>query len=293
MKLLVVGGTSRAAIAFRAYIAGIPEIDVTVLCRRQTNSYPSEKIIITDDYFSCPPSTLEGVDVVVNFVGITKGTASELEMLNAAGPQKLARTADAAGVRQWIQISSLSVYGTAKDIDDQTPVHPLTPYGRSKLAGDEALSSVGGSLGVTLLRVPILYSATARGKLHMLARTMETLGFFPVPTSLQPRSVLHLDNLANAIMISIRSSLTGIQFAADPEPFTIEKLADVIGDKTGRRPKLIRLPNSTFALLKRLKPGIHTSLYERSLIAPQYNLLSTSENLRALDAGLAEVITQK
>jgi UDP-glucose 4-epimerase len=267
LRLLVVGGGSRAARAFVALASRQPDLAVTVLARRPQNAVAGETVIAVTDYFSPPEDVLRGADVVVNLAGLVKAPLPLLTAVNVEGAARLAEAARAAGVRQFIHVSSFSVYGFASDIGSATPEHPVTDYGRSKQAGDRALLALETKdFAVALLRVPILYSHSARGKLHQLAAAMVRLGWFPVPAVLPRRAVMHLQNLAAAILAVARQGRRGILFAADPENFTIQSLTDALAHMTNRRVRLVRAPGVFFQALKRLTPGLYHSVYGDSII---------------------------
>jgi nucleoside-diphosphate-sugar epimerase len=264
LRLLIVGGNSRAARAFREQLAAIGGFDCTVLVRTAAPGLANETIVLGDDYFA-PPASVLATDAVVNFAGIVTGDEATLKAVNVDGAAQLAAAAREAGARHYIHISSLSIYGFSPNIGTTTLEAPVTAYGRSKQAGDRRLTALATEyFTVTLLRVPILYSATARGKLHMLARVMTKIGIFPVPLAEQPRSVLHLDNLAHAITAVLQQPVQGVVFAADPQPFTLSLLAQAAMRHTGRRIHLARVPFT--GALRRLNAGLHASLYGKSVI---------------------------
>jgi UDP-glucose 4-epimerase len=279
-----VGGHSRAAMAFRHRLAG-EDFAVTVLTRAPDAALGAETVVTVADYFSPPAEVLRGVEVVVNFAGLVTAEPSLLQAVNADGPARLAAAAKVAGARHFVQISSLSVYGHAPDIDARTPEAPVSAYGRSKLAGDRALAPLADDgFAITAMRVPILYGRDTGGKLHQLARLMRRLGWFAVPRVCEPRSVLHLDNLAGAVETVIRQRLGGVRFAADPQAFHLDLLPDIL---SGPRIRLICLPALLFSLIRLVSPGTYASLYGKSLITAD---CVTIPDARQLRDGLADLI---
>lgn len=266
--LLVVGGNSNAAKAFRNHVVRSGRFRLRTLVRNEISNLAGEVVIQVTDYFSPGPACLQNVDVVINFTRLVKGQPSQLEEVNAKGPAMLARAARNAGTQHFIQISSLSVYGSAEDIEASTTVAPRCAYGKSKLAGDIMLAELSSEhFTVTSLRVPILYNKAAQGKLHRLGRAMSCLQFFPVPYDQQPRSILHLDNLAVAIETLMDKPGNGVRFAADAQPFTFARLANSIAQRKGRAPTLLVVPKWILALVQKLAGNVYASLYGRSLIA--------------------------
>lgn len=178
-QLLIVGGNSNAAKAFRRRISAGGHFRLRTLVRNEVDILPGENIVLVQDYFTPVPGSLEHIDVVINFARVVNATEEELYHANASGPTRLATAARAAGVRHFLHISSVSVYGGAEDIAASTPPAPTSLYGKSMPAGDQALAELSSPIfGVTSLRVPILYNVSSRSKLHKLAKALTWLHFF-------------------------------------------------------------------------------------------------------------------
>ena len=268
LRVVVVGGGARSARAFRRYVSRLDNIELTVLVRKPVESLPGEAVIVVADYFSPPEGLLLDKDAVVNFVGVTERTSeAELGSLNVEGPVRLARYARTQRVKHFIHLSSLHIYGDAEFIDSTTPEAPFSAYARSKQRGDCALSDEAGEgFTITNLRMPMHYGYGAGEKLRLLAAFMTRFGWFPVRKERVERSVVHLDNLSAAIAFLIEKRLGGIQFTADPEPFSVEVLAEVAAAKTGRATRLVRLPEILFLPLRIFAKGVYRRLYMNNVI---------------------------
>lgn len=268
MNIVVVGGRSRSGEAFRRYAATLGLGKISVLTRQPVTALPGETVILVSDYFAPPSDVLRSADMVVNFAGIARDASpSELRAINVEGPRRLARKARESGVRHLVHISSLHIYGDPEVVDRTTPENPLSDYARSKQAADVALSAeASDAFAITMLRVPMHYGPTAGEKLHRLAAVLVKLGWFPAPRREIARSVLHLDNLAAAIVALARDPRGGIQFAADPEHFRIEALAQAAAE-SGRSIKIVRLPEILFWPLQVFAKGLYRRLYKSNVIA--------------------------
>ena len=292
VRVLVVGGQSRAAQAFRECVSKKGIFSPSVLVRKSACELPGERIETIQDYFDPGSDLLQSTDVVINFVGLTgRRRDAELRSINVEGPIRLAQSAKRQGVRHFVHLSSLAVYGSAKDINADTPDAPITPYGHSKREADKELAELADpGFVVTILRAPTLYGPGQPGKLGQLASTMSRLGWFPVGQYLQLRSTLHLRNLAAALIEAVQRRLRGIQFAADPQPFALDILAQVIGEHRGRNIRLLRLPALAFLPMRVLAPGFHASVYGRSLIQEEACVTPPSGYPLSLRAGLKDLL---
>ncbi len=268
LRVLVVGGASRAARSFRCHAATSPDLEIVSLVRRDTDAFDRETMIKVTDYFSPPDAVLQAADAVVNFVGLTKGIDEQaLKAVNVDGPARLAATAKRLGVAHFVQLSSFHVYGYAEDISAATPPAPQTLYARSKLAADEALLPLAdAAFAVTAFRLPILYGKGVGENLTRLASLMARAPLFPVLRQVPLRSGMHIDNLAVLVEAVLLQRAGGIRFGADPEPYTIEMLADVIGEASGKRPNLLHLPAAAFFPLRVVSQGFYSRLCRRNLV---------------------------
>lgn len=83
-----------------------------------------------------------GMDVVVNAAGLATpggGESAALTGANALLPAVVAGAAKAAGVRRVVHLSSASVQGHRRVIDESCERAPFSAYSRSKASGEEVL----------------------------------------------------------------------------------------------------------------------------------------------------------
>jgi dTDP-4-dehydrorhamnose reductase len=115
-------------------------------------------------------------DVIVNCAAYTAVDACETELelawrINADGPKYLARAADRLGSRL-IHISTDYVFDGKKPAPqsyiETDPTNPLSQYGRSKLAGEQAVAD--SCANHVILRTAWLYSAYGRNFLKTMLR---------------------------------------------------------------------------------------------------------------------------
>lgn len=269
-KFLIVGGHSRAARAFRKRLTEAGRA-VHVLVRRDGPVAANERQWQVGDYFAPPEVALADVAWIVNFAGApAQPNKAALRELNTDGPIRLASAARAAGVKRFVQLSSLSIYGNGvTDIDHQTPPRPTSLYGRTKLLAEQGLQSLdGGGFATLLVRVPVIYGPDGGGKLSKLVGLMRRARFLPTPTRLQARSTVHVDNLALALLILVDDDAQGVAFVADSDSFHLDVLTDAMRQEDGVEVRLIRLPDFVFWPLEMLAPRVYGSLYGRSVIDP-------------------------
>lgn len=267
-NILVIGGGSRIAAALAPLLGNRARF----VARRVTGS--SSEILV-EDYCDIPRRLFEGVDCVVNCVGVSSGDTALMHRLNVDMPLALARRARAAGTRRIVHISSFAVYGGARLIDTRTPVAPASAYGRSKLAADTGLFALArGDFRVALLRLPLIYSQDSFGKLGQLLKLWSKVRILPVPAADVARAMISTDLSAEIIAHLLADSRDGILLAADPQPFTYKRAAAARSERLAR----FLLPQPMIRTAELLAPRIALRMFADSRLADADNL--------AIDYGL-------
>ena len=265
-------------------------IPIRYVARHPARSGP--EISQVADYRAIPSAVFEGVTTVINCVGCAHGEAETLDEVNCVVPINAARAGRVAGVRHFIQIGSLSVYGRATAIDRNTIVAPATAYGRSKAKADAGLAQLADDgFAVTIVRAPAIYGPGALGKIGKLAQLMRVARVLPVPRTLAARSVVHSRNVAAAIVaLTARPAESSIEFVADHDPFTLATLAEAIKASGGPRVRLVPVPDIVTQLLRHTAPGLFASLYAPSLIDPGAAMTTAMTLPITLADGLASAL---
>lgn len=188
-----------------------------------------------------------GQDVVYHAAALT-GAVDEAEFMaaNRDGTAHLARAVVAAGcTARFVLVSSMAAGGPArrgvpKTADD--PSHPVTMYGRSKLASEQALQRE--PLRWTILRPPTIYGPRDRDNLLTVFKAAR-LGFAPVfGTGAMELSIVHVADLVDAIVrAGTADGLEGKLFYVNhPEVITSAALVRTIGREMGRDVRLLPIP---------------------------------------------------
>lgn len=287
--ILVVGGGSRSGVAFRD-LAAREGRAVTVLARRSLATGANERLVVVEDYFAPPQEVFDGAPVVVNFAGApSQQTEAALWRLNADGPAALARHARDCGAVGFVQLSSLSIYGGARDIDAGVAASPASLYGRTKLRAEETLGRLETpTFFIVILRAPMIYAPGGGGKLAQLAGLWARTKVLPAPRTLEARSMVHVDNLAAAILEAIDDGRSRTAFATDHDPFDLLRLKEAFAME-GKAVSLLRLPAAAFWPLKFGAPGTYESLFGRSRVAPGDAVLPRRERITLAD-GLRQIV---
>jgi nucleoside-diphosphate-sugar epimerase len=199
---------------------------------------------------------VEGAEIVQHVAGAVTavgGGDGQFERVNREGTVRLAGLARTAGVRRFVYVSSLAASGPAPrgtPLPDANGSGPVTPYGRSKLAGEEAVRA--SNVRFTIIRPPAVYGPRDRNQ-FLPAFKLARRGFHPViGDGLQELSLIHVRDLAEALIAAGESThAEGRAYhAAHPQVVTQRELFSAVGRSVGRaRVTLVPVPKPVMTAL--------------------------------------------
>ncbi len=182
--------------------------------------------------------------------------------INVNYPVKLAKLAKKNGVKQFVFISSIAVYGEDKEkLDENTSCNPTTPYGKSKLEAEQELLKLNDEIFVvSIIRPPMVYGKDAPGNIDSLMKFVKKIPIIPLGGIENKRSFVSIENLCYIINEVITQQKEGIFLASDDKPLSTSKLIELIAKNLDKKLFLVKIPLfETF--LKLLKPSFHKRLY--------------------------------
>lgn len=240
-NILITGKTGYIAQQLAEYLACFPE------------KYRVTSISVRSDTWK--GLDLSQFDTVVHTAGIvhkkeTPENASLYYKVNRDLTVELAEKAKSSGVRAFIFLSSVSVYGIDEGvITRMTPPNPVTHYGKSKLQAEERLRSMDSDIfAVTIVRSPMVYGNGCKGNYQALVRLAKLL---PVFASYEnQRSLIRVDRLSRFLSQAIDGKLRGIYFPQDPEYFCTSHILQQIAAESGKRLPLTPLLNPIVHMAK-------------------------------------------
>jgi UDP-glucose 4-epimerase len=207
-RILITGKSGYIASSLSDYLGRFPD------------TYAVESISLRDDGWRA--SEFSAYDAVVHCAGLahireTVENAHYYYEINRDLTLSVARKAEAAGVRQFIFLSSLSVYGMDEGvITPETLPRPKTAYGKSKLEAEYALRAMDSeSFRVAILRPPMVYGTGCKGNYQTLVKLARKLP--AIPTYKNQRSAVSVHRLCEIIREVIDAETQGIFVPQDEE----------------------------------------------------------------------------
>jgi nucleoside-diphosphate-sugar epimerase len=137
------------------------------------------------------------------------------------------------GVRQFVFASSGSVYGVTPEprVTEDTELHPLSEYNKTKMVAERVILSYRDSLITTIIRPATVcgYSARMRLDLTVNLLTLQALsrGEMTVLGGSQVRPNIHIDDLINVYLFAFDQRLAGV-YNAGFENLTVLEIAQRI-----------------------------------------------------------------
>ncbi len=257
-----------------------------------------------------------GIDTVVHAAARLRGRGGAAFMrVNAEATRALGQAARRAGVQSFVYLSSIAALGPAPGREPEppdTPIHPVSHYGRSKAGGERALIELADDLAVAILRPPMVYGPADNGLLPFFQ--MAERGFAFRLNGGNRVSAVYGPDLAEALtaIIARPPQRLAIWHINDGGPneggpaYTWCQLLAALERAAGRRLRTFPLPGSVWAAFALAAEGLAAltnsdPLLDRSRAAEmrQRAWLADSAALEAatgwqprtpLDAGLAETM---
>lgn len=181
--------------------------------KKYPNEFEIDTIDMTDGSW-CKKS-FSGYDVIFHVAGIVHkkekpNMQSLYKTVNTELPVQVAQKAISEGVKQFIFMSSMSVYGkNVGRIQKSDRPNPKSYYGKSKLQAEKLLQRLkSDNFKIVILRPPMVYGEGCKGNYQLLKKfTLKTPIF---PDWKNERSMIHIDVLCEFLIELVQKEAEGI-----------------------------------------------------------------------------------
>ncbi|AWN46248.1 NAD-dependent dehydratase [Methylobacterium terrae] len=243
-----------AALAARGY-------RVRVLLRRPVELPPGISGAVVGD-LARPQNmaaALSGADAVVHSAGLAHAMSGAPEddyrTFNTEATRGLAQAASRARVRRFVFLSSIraqagpSASGILTEADAPAPIDP---YGRSKLAAEEALDGI--DIDYAALRPVLVYGPGQKGNMAALMRLARAPYPLPLGGLAGRRSLVSVESLSDAVDAVLRapSPLRRPLIVSEAEALSVPEMIGALRAGLGRRPGLLPVPGALLDAALRL-----------------------------------------
>ena len=225
-KVLITGANSYIGVSFETYM------------RQWAPQYRVDTLDVIGDGWM--QTSFAGYDTVFHVAGIAhrKETAENAALyyqVNRDLALDIARKAKADGVKHFVFMSSMSVYGMDRGvITPDTKPAPTPNYGRSKLEAEIGLQSLADeSFLLTVLRPPMVYGKNCRGNFQLMLKLAQKSPVFPAVNN--RRSMISIENLCRFVYLVIGRQEPGLFCPQNKEYVNTTQMVRLIAQKLDRR----------------------------------------------------------
>jgi len=238
-KILITGANSYIGTSFEKWVSRYPD------------KYKVDTVDMKDENWRVKVFT--GYDAVFHVAGIahssTKPKYKDLYYkVNRDLAIETAQKARAEGVKQFIFMSSIMVYGESGGINkmkvitrDQIPT-PANFYGDSKLQAEEGIKTLeSDEFKVVILRPPMIYGKGSKGNFPKLSKLATKIALFPDIDN--QRSMIYIDNFCEFIKLMIDNEERGLFFPQNAEYAKTSEIVRLIAQSHGKKIRLVKVFN--------------------------------------------------
>ena len=198
----------------------------------------------------------QAFDYVVHAAGVTKClNKADFRRINTEGTKNLveALLEVKMPLKRLVFVSSLSVFGAIKEkmpydeIREGDTPQPNTEYGRSKLAAEQYLESLGNRVPYIILRPTGVYGPREKDY-FMMAKSIKQHIDFAVGFQRQDITFVYVTDVVQAVFLALEKGETGRKyFLSDGEVYQSTTFSDLIHEQLGR-PWWLRITAPTWVL---------------------------------------------
>lgn len=194
---------------------------------------------------------LEGVTSVIHLAAYVHRPRVRDEQayhaVNVEGTVALLDAGVAAGIRDFVFVSTVKVVGevSREPWSERTQPAPADPYGRTKLAAEQAVRAAAARHGLhaPILRLPLVYGPGMKANALRLFQIIDRGLPLPLGAVQNQRSLLYVGNFVAAVGATIEHEAgNDLFFVSDGLPIATPDLIRAIARALGRPARVVSVP---------------------------------------------------
>jgi nucleoside-diphosphate-sugar epimerase len=195
-----------------------------------------------------------GADVALHLAAHVgdKGTPEQFEQVNVTGTRNVVEAAAAMGVRRFVHLSSVAVYGRPRHgrVTEEWPTKMIgLPYEDTKTEAERLAFRRGGLLGleVAAVRPPIIYGPHDRNFMPRAVKALRGRRFLLVDGGRKPLNVVWVDHVVEVLLLAAsHPAAVGQAFnvmdEVDTMPPSVREVGEIIARECGLPRPLLSIP---------------------------------------------------
>lgn len=239
------------------------------------------------------------VDTVIHVAAIVhRRDIADYDIYNEVNvklPLDVAKQAMESGVKQFVFMSSMAVYGKGHvlkncAVQPGDKLYASTGYAKSKLEAETELHKlIGDKMILSIVRPPSVYGKGCKG--NLFDRYYKIAGMLPVIPECEPdclQGVVHIDNLATAVYSIINGRTAGCFHPQDSELLSTGELLNEIRKYQSKKSKLSRTLGKLGSVFSFV--SVYKKLFGAVYYSPRFSetesysgaMITTREGLRRM-----------
>ena len=186
------------------------------------NGIKKEPKVIYKDIRNITEKDLEGFDAIIHLAELSNDPLGQINPqvtydINYHGTMGMAKKAKRVGIKKFIYSSSCSVYGASDKIASETsPTNPLTPYAKSKVLNEKALSEIADSnFSPTFLRNATAYGPSPRMRFDLAINNLCGLAWTTQKIAMESdgtpwRPFVHVLDICEAAICALEAPMENV-----------------------------------------------------------------------------------
>ncbi len=198
------------------------------------------------DLRTVEPADFEGFDAVIHLAELSNDPLGQNRpeitfKINHEGSLRIAKAAQAAGVKRFVYASSCSVYGvgTGDFLDEDSPINPQTAYAQCKSLVERDLKPLAGDrFSVVFLRNATAYGPSPRMRFDIVLNDLCALAWTNKKISMTSdgspwRPIVHVEDICEAMRCAVEAPADAINgeifnVGATAENYRIREIAQIV-----------------------------------------------------------------
>ena len=200
---------------------------------------------------------LRGVDTVIHLAGVTKArTAADYQRGNAVATANLLRAASHLdGIGRFVHVSSLAAAGPStagRPLTEADEPRPVSHYGRSKLAGEEAVRQSPLAERTVIVRPPVVYGPRDQD-VYQVIRTVARGWMAQIGAAPRRFSHVYVGDLVDGLIAVADRANAGaggqVFYLANSAPVSWDEFGNVAARLMGRKVRTLAIPENAAYVL--------------------------------------------
>lgn len=239
---------------------------------------------------------MQEVDVVIHVAAIVHRTDiqeySTYYKANVELPVFVAELAKKSGVKQFVFLSSMSVYGVGKNlkgnvINRETAYFPVSHYAKSKWDAENRLQALADdNFQLAVVRPANVYGKGCRGNyISGFCKVVKKLPVIPFAYANTKQGLIYIDNLCQLVYLIIEKRGQGVFPAQDNPPVSSLELMNELAKALGLKRKKSKIFGWLFYIfrckpVKKLFGGVAYDEKYTQTILGEYQIVSFEEAIQ-------------